>query len=332
LGVVFVLVALEIGLRIAGWPTPGFYVNGAGPIELRAPGKNGGAFPPNVHGELRHYDYTVPCNTNSFGFRDAEIRPKQPGEWRIGLLGDSFTAGVGVQQEDRFADIFSAETRKSRPNVTVWNLAAPLCGTACETEMLKSVSSNYQLDEIVLAFYGGNDLEDNNWWYASDDPNRAAAPQPPLASRFRDWVRDHSRLATFVWVQAIRGLATFKPPGIYHKADLDRFWPDTDRSLKALQTTAESRRLTIFYLPSPPEWSDKIWQEMRTRYHLPEDGRFLVHDAVAKWAQEQGIEFIDATPWLHKCQADADFLLPVDPHWTAKGHRLVAQALLETWK
>jgi lysophospholipase L1-like esterase len=328
LKVVFVLAALEIGLRIAGWPTPGFYVNGAGPIELRAPGKNGGAFPPNVHGELRHYDYTVPCNTNSFGFRDAEVGPRQPGEWRIGLLGDSFTAGVGVRQEDRFADIFAAEIRKSNPNVTVVNPGAPLCGTACETEMLRTVSANYQLDEVVLAFYGGNDLEDNSWWYASADPNRVAAPQPPPAARFRDWLRDHSRLATFVWVQAIRALATFQPPGIYKKADLDRYWPDTDRALQALRAGA-GPRLTIFYLPSPPEWDDNIWHEMRSRYGMPDDGRFLVHNAVANWAKEHKIYFIDATASLHKCQSDKDCLLRVDPHWTAKGHQLVAQALLE---
>lgn len=331
-GVVFALIALEVGLRIAGWPTPGFYVDGAGPIELRAPGKNGGAFPPNVRGELRHYDYSVPCNTNSFGFRDAQVSPRQAGEWRIGLLGDSFTAGVGVRQEDRFADIFSTEIRKTKPNVSVWNLGAPLCGTACETEMLKNAGANYQLDEIVLAFYGGNDLEDNNWWYASQAPNRGAAPRPPALSRFRDWLRDHSRLATFVWVEAIRALATFQPPGIYTKADLDRYWPDTDRSLRDFRSAAAPRRLSIFYLPSPPEWDDKIWQEMRSRYGMPKDGRFLVHDAVAEWAKEQGIEFIDATASLKKCQPDADCLLRVDPHWTAKGHRLVAQALLDAKK
>src|SRR6267378_5741667 len=74
-----VFILAEIALRIVGWPAPGFYVKGHGPVKLRNPGRDGGAFPPSAIGELRHYDYDVEWTVNKYGFRDSEITPKRPG-------------------------------------------------------------------------------------------------------------------------------------------------------------------------------------------------------------------------------------------------------------
>src|SRR6476469_9397455 len=57
LGTVLSVVALEIILRVAGWPAPGFYIEGRGPMALRRPGLLGGAYPPNAVGRLKNYEY-----------------------------------------------------------------------------------------------------------------------------------------------------------------------------------------------------------------------------------------------------------------------------------
>ncbi len=331
LGITVACTIAEITLRLVGWPAPGLYVARHGPLKLRTPGYLGGAYPPNVRGSLRHYDYDVEWIVNSHGFRDREIVPKRRGEWRIGILGDSFTAGIGVRQEERFADIFAAGTQRLQPHITVWNLGAPSCGTACEAEMLKRVDQDYQLDEIVLAFYGGNDLQDNSSWYSSN-PERAVSQTSPV-DKVQDWLREHSRLSTFLWVNGIRAWATFEPPGIYSQPELDRFWPDTDRSLQGLVDILGSKKLTILYLPAEPEWSDVVWQEIRSRYHFVDGERHLVKRAVADWSNGHRIEFIDATDWLRKCDSSAACIFPVDGHWKALGHSFVAQGLLSqaTW-
>jgi hypothetical protein len=326
LGIMAALILLEVSLRVAGWPAPGFYVNGAGPLDLRNAGRSGGAFPPNTHGELRHYDYRVECNVNSYGFRDNELVPRRVGEWRIGFLGDSFTAGIGVRQQDRFADVFKSEIQKSQPNVTVWNLGAPSCGTACEAEMLNVVKQSYDLDKIVLAFYGGNDLEDNWAWFA--DPTTQVGSQRSLTSAAKDWLGRHSRLATFLWINVIRGWATFRPPGVYNQSELNRLWPDTARSLQDLRKSAGSKPLTVLYLPATPEWNDTVWQLMRSRYQITDENRYLVRDAVAEWSRREGVDFLDATDWLKECQPQSGCVLPVDPHWTASAHLLIAKHLL----
>jgi hypothetical protein len=329
-GFAVALALAEVTLRVAGWSAPGLYVAGRGPVALRTPGRDGGAFPPSVKGELRHYDYDVEFDTNSFGFRDSEIVPKQSGEWRIGILGDSFTAGMGVKQQERFADIFAAEMKARRSNVTVWNLGAPLCGTACEAAMLDRVRGAYQIDEIVLAFYGGNDVEDNSSWYANiADPN-ASGDQRPVTLKAREWLREHSRVSTFVWVNAVRAWASFKPPGIYSQIELDKSWPDTERSLEQLKLIVGSKKLVILYLPAVPEWNDEVWQELRQRYGVVDNGRAVIRKAVANWARNYNVRFIDATEWLRKCESLAACVFPVDPHWNARGHRLVAEGLLRS--
>src|SRR5436190_10514065 len=42
---------------------------------------------------------------NSRGFRDAEIPPKGPDRYRIVVVGDSFTAGNGIEEQERFSNL-----------------------------------------------------------------------------------------------------------------------------------------------------------------------------------------------------------------------------------
>jgi hypothetical protein len=332
LGLLATIVIAEATLRIAGWPAPGFYVHRAGPIELRPPGKNGGAFPPGVRGELRHYDYSVECRVNRFGFRDREPIAKGPGEWRIGLLGDSFTAGMGVKEDERFGNTFAAAVHEGQPTASVWNLGAPNCGTACEGAMLDAVKESYDLDEVILAFYGGNDLQDNDVWYQGQSPNQSPPNGTPRLDSSRRWLREHFRLSSFLWVNAMRARASFEPPGVYARASLDRYWPNTEKSLEHLRQQVPERWLTILYLPAQPEWDDAAWQQIRDQLHESDNDRFVTRDAVKEWTVSHGIRFIDATPWLRKCQPATQCVLATDPHWTSHGHRAVADGLIDYWR
>jgi len=328
-GLLVALMIGEVAVRLAGWPAPGFYAQGAGPIELRLPGKNGGAFPPGARGELRHYDYSVECDVNRYGFRDSEITERRPGEQRIGILGDSFTVGIGVEAAERFASLFAATLREQRPNVTVWNLGAPNCGTGCETDMLEAVTKDYDLDQVVLAFYSGNDLQDNEAWLEAQSANQEH--NIPRFVSGRTWLREHFRLASFLWVNGIRAWTSSEPEGVYTATSLNRYWPNTERQLERLRQIIPAGSLTILYLPARPEWDDRAWQDIRNHLQTPDVNRFLTRDALSRWAKDQGIRFVDVTPWLHACQPATRCIFSTDPHWTAAGHRLVADGLIDYW-
>ena len=42
---------------------------------------------------------------NQLGFREHEVGPKNPHRYRIAIIGDSFTFGVGVEERDRFSNL-----------------------------------------------------------------------------------------------------------------------------------------------------------------------------------------------------------------------------------
>jgi len=312
---------LEIGLRLAGWPAPGLYIDGTGPVQLLTPGPAGGAYPPNVTGRLRHYDYDVEWSVNGDGFRERPREPKRPGEKRVGILGDSFAAGVGVERARRFGDIWYEHA--AHAGTTLWNLSTPLCGTACEAAILAGVGAKYELDEVIVAFYSGNDLGDNVEW----DQSEAHRERDQRGfDRARKIARERSRVATFTWVHLLRSFARIAQPGVYSAASLASTWPYTASALDRLKAAAGSRPFRIWYIPSIPEWDDRVWSEIRARDSFNDDGRWVVRNAVAAWAEGHGVEFVDTSTWLHGCDAAA-CTFPVDGHWNAEGHRRVGEGL-----
>ncbi|MGH9930529.1 MAG: GDSL-type esterase/lipase family protein, partial [Pyrinomonadaceae bacterium] len=319
LGIIVVLVALELILRIVGWPAPGFYVDGRGPIALRRPGFSGGAYPPNTAGRLKTYEYDVGWQVNEDGFRERPTSDKARNEWRIGILGDSFAAGFGVEQADRFSEIWASKLGPHTPNITIWNLATPNCGTLCEAEILERSAQRYSLDEILLVFYGGNDVQDNIEEYHAVNGN--GADDPPSGT-YRVWLREHSRLASFIWVSAFRAFATIRPPGIYSEKKLQTDWPDTERALARFKMAAAKRRVTVLYIPSLPEWDDESWKELSKYPDVVGDGRFVVKNALKGWAEKNGVSFLDATSWLSACKPSRECVYPVDGHWTPRAHVL----------
>ncbi len=324
------LTVAELTLRIWGWPAPGFYVNGSGPVALRTPGVNGGAYPPGTNGNLRHYDYDVNWMVNADGFRERPPGRKAKNEWRVGFVGDSFTTGVGVEESQRFADVWLAKLHDKFPKLTAWNIASPVCGTLCEAQMLKGAGGNYDLDEIVLVFYSGNDVEDNVEEYSELSAGRPKAMTG--SSSFKDWLREHSRLATFAWVSAIRAFATMKPPGIYSSERLTPLWPPTQRALAELKQAAGSRPLTVLYIPTVPEWDQKTWEEIRKAQGMGNRDRFAVKESLARWCQENDVGFLDSTPWLEDCEPSAQCVFPVDGHWNRRAHALVGEQLAVNWR
>lgn len=328
-----VVVALAIAegmLRIIAWPTPGLEVNGRGPIALRQPGHNGGAFPPESSGRLRHYDYDVAWMVNAQGFRDQELVPKKSGEWRVGILGDSFAAGFGVEQNQRLPDVWYEAVKAKYPQVTIWNLATPLCGTICEREILEGVGRSYELDEILLVFYGGNDVEDNIERVSRPGAEDPYSNQTP-SERVKQWLRENSRLMTFVWVNGIRAFANIKPPGIYSEKDLDRSWPYTAKALADFKQATTSRRLTILYIPALPEWDNATWQMLRERTGVGDDARFLVKRALQDWAQRENVPFLDSTAWFGNCETANDCTFPTDGYLNVRGHSIIGRELSNAW-
>ena len=57
----------------------------------------------------RSFTYDCEVRVNTHGLRGPEIRAKQPGEFRVLLIGDSLTFGHGVHEEETIGAFLRAE-------------------------------------------------------------------------------------------------------------------------------------------------------------------------------------------------------------------------------
>jgi lysophospholipase L1-like esterase len=100
-------------------------------------------------------------HTNDLGFRDrqAHIPAKQPGEFRIVVLGDSFTFGPGVEYEHLYTTLLNSRLARSHPDVKVINLAVEGYNIIQYEAVLEEVGQRLQPDLLVVAMFPVNDFE-----------------------------------------------------------------------------------------------------------------------------------------------------------------------------
>lgn len=335
LSAVILFASIELALRVLGWPAPGLYQNGRGPLALSMPDADGSswrAYRGAAH--LRHWDYDVAIQLNDHGFIERDLQPKPPGSWRIGVFGDSFTAGMGVAPDERFTQLWSEALapRTAAAKLEVYNFGSAWCGSAQNALFLARHADEYELDEVVLAIFGGNELEDNLAWSSHaalpPDERRRADEMASSGRSLRDWIRNHSRAAGFLWV-TLAGRFGGSRVQIADAEHVARLWPTTEQALDAFLEAAGSRPTTLWYLPDSHEWDDEVWRGLKLERGLRDSDRHVVRDAVEDYAKTHRLPFVDVTPALAgRSIRELRFLR--DGHWTAAGHRLVAVLLAQT--
>ncbi|MBI1883166.1 MAG: SGNH/GDSL hydrolase family protein [Chlamydiae bacterium] len=99
----------------------------------------------------------IPIRSNSEGFWDKDFVLEKPsGELRVVFLGDSFTWGYGVQEEERFSSILA----RKHPEWDILNFGMPGYGTDQAYLVWKMIAARYRPDIVVLTIYK-NDFFDN---------------------------------------------------------------------------------------------------------------------------------------------------------------------------
>jgi len=106
--------------------------------------------------------------TNNLGFRDEHsvVPPKQSDEFRIIVLGDSFTVSAGVDFQDIFTSQLEKSLQQQYPHVQVINLAVGGYNILQYALVLEEVGLALQPDLVLVAVFPYNDL--NNDTYAAN--------------------------------------------------------------------------------------------------------------------------------------------------------------------
>ena len=151
------VVLAEVALRLSGYSHQIFY---------RFDAERGWSLRPNAHGlwtdEGRN---EVSINSDGLHDREHEIK-KPPNTFRIAMLGDSFAEAVQLPIAQNFSSV-AEQTLKQCPLMhgrepEVINFGVAGYGTAQELLTLRSQVWKYSPDMVALAFFTGNDIEDND--------------------------------------------------------------------------------------------------------------------------------------------------------------------------
>jgi len=129
---------------------------------------------------------------NGPGFRERRFDAVKPaGTYRIAVVGDSFTWGNGVRQQDRYSDLL--QTRLPE-HIEVLNFGTPGANTPEHRTLVEHLLGEVHPDFLLLQWYV-NDVED-------DDSRGRPAFKPLFPIRtVHNWLNDASALYTVANMQ-----------------------------------------------------------------------------------------------------------------------------------
>lgn len=276
------------------------------------------SFRPNVENRSRTHDapdapwWTF--STNSFGLRDEEEDVRQPGAPAIMCLGDSYTFGWAISEDDGpFPHILQQLLRSSQQrfrDAEVYNVGIP--------------GYNTEQESIALAFHGAR-LKPRViiLGYVMNDAEPQSNVPPPPDQTFRDsrsWLYESLKSVFRERLGLGWGLfaSTEYVPRDYvagFSSDSPR-WRRSKAALSAMWTWAREHDATLLVC---------IWPD----FTQPFDGRYRylpIHHAVNAWCAEMHVSCLDLwTAFFGKNHRD--WQVPFDGHPNGKAHRAVAQIL-----
>lgn len=281
--------------------------------------------------------------TNSLGLRDREIEPgKKTDRLRVMLLGDSMSMAEGVELEETYIKRYEEMANRDAPGRRVEAINAAIRGYGNDQEVLlfERFGPVFLPDVVVLAFFEGNDLEDNRngglFRLGSEGELVKRTPTESDSPKLRYYNRQiriqnvpgyrflvgHSHLVNFARMHYARHLMRHHDE-VASVNSIQRSYREEDlvltrEILKRWQ--ADCHQLgsvpVMLYIPAPESLGD-------SRAHTRTAG---LNSAMAEFARRQNLAFLDLTAAFLKVP-DPQHLYLKDAHLSPEGHVSVASEL-----
>jgi len=313
---------------------------------------------PNSNAEFRQPDFHYVQRVNNLGLRGPDTAmEKPPGTYRIVMLGDSFTMGKGVEDDQTFTALLGASlgTRIAAcggPAIEVLNGGVDSYAPILSYIQLKREIAPLRPDLVVLNLDVSDLLQETVYRkQAIFDGSGDIVAVPQLAEgggvyeKIRDWTARNlffTRLILFyanqrmghreLTVRSVVTEATYEVVAHTLEGDGDRQseWDGIFDSLQRIKTLADEAGfkfiLTIY--PWGHQVSEIEWVPGRYTYMakdaVPSDrSRETVHALAAA----SGIPLVDMYDHFRAYSGETRLYFDYDMHWTAAGHQVAANAL-----
>ena len=281
---------------------------------------------------------TFQYTTNKAGFLDREYSiEKPPNTMRIVVLGDSITEGAGVDQDERFSELFEQKLFSTdslmRRGIEVLNFGVVETGTVREYLILKHKALLYNPDAVVLVFYINDDVFDN-YRINTETIREYSAAQSTWG--LRSFVT-RSRFAVFI-IQQIRVFDSYNSfpnflrrhlvrfgvlvadrkevvlssdgvyPGflLYAQDDDQRIvegWNKTEEYFVKIHNELKQRNipLFVFIVPSHEQIYPEVWERILREYPAMQKSLWNLEKpnvALHNILRKNKINFVDTTPFF----------------------------------
>lgn len=312
-------------------------------------------------GAVDYHGYENPTpeiKINKFGFRDYEMSQNKPENTkRILALGDSFTFGMGIRQENIFTEKLEKilSEKDSENNYEVVNMGAIGYTTDQELLILKEKGLELQPDAVILNFFVGNDvtefrrhewvLDDNEELLKVLDTKHYVDDEHRL--RYKGEEEPASYFLNFVytrWQILMKKLSLNKEEGptLTWPAFLDvndehgdpklpEYWYQVEYTLTEMKRILDEKgiKLIVVAIPMDVQTDRKYWNKYPEMYFDEEAYELSRPQATIKQLTDMmGIEYIDLLSFFRDADPNVWYYYEKeDPHWTNEGHELAAKTI-----
>jgi len=263
--------------------------------------------------------------TNSAGMRSEREYPKSrpTGRKRVVFLGDSYTAGDGVSNGDRFTDLLEQRF----PHLDALNFGLNGSGTDQQLLIYEAMAADYEADAYVLCICIENiarNLYDCFPSYDWREQQVAYRPKPYFKLEDGELTLSNSpvprerRLAESLddWRYGFPYIPGDPDPyAIYNSPDSEHW-----RIMKAIlhRFLAAVKGAPVFLVPMP-----------MYNHYLGEHAPNYMHRFLELENAADGVRVVDLLPAMQSVPLERrqGFRFPDDPHYTAAAHSLVADSL-----
>lgn len=276
--------------------------------------------------------FSIPVRTNAMGFRDDPvILPKPEGTIRILAVGDSFTWGLGVAEQDGWVEQLETmlQHKMSQP-VEVINTGVGSWNTEVEAAFLAGRGMALEPDAVILGFLI-NDFRAADTGYAIDDKGYLVTrfkdgKRPPNAARLHlqsllyeeesqgsFWQRIVESSHLIRWISG-RKIKTEKQQLMMYndKASKNRIWNALDRIYRMTENSGIPLYVLIFpYVEDPVPPSEKADL-----------------DELADVCRAAGVPYLRMENALDGIPPEELWVHPRDHHPNARAHHLYAKHIV----
>jgi len=304
------LLLAEIGLR--AWAPPGGM-----PLLLQTSAPDTDI--ENRHGTAAHEPFGV-STFDEHGFR---IGSGMPFDQSVLFLGDSFTEGRGVGDDETFARVAERALRREGLHVRSLNAGQRGFGAAQELKVLRRMLARFPVDAIVLQVFPMNDLSDNladgTFGVVDGRLVEHAVPRLPLRARLSDLIAQSWLQRLYIVRAVVNRLQSADPAAPYESPTSLAL---EQALLKEIIATARTRGLAVVVLVVPTTHV----QEKDTDHPF---ARLWIErfERVLEIVKGLDVAWIDAGSVIPDLAADA--ATSDGGHFGKEGNRLIGEAIAE---